>query len=65
MGIKLTNKVKNYEVLGRLRGKLNLWKDITKRRNRLVEHILRHIGSVHTVIEGTVPGKISIEKVYC
>lgn len=54
---KWSDKVKNAEVQERLRKKLRLLKNNTKRRGRLVGLMSGHTGVAHTVIEGTVKSK--------
>jgi hypothetical protein len=40
----------------------SLWKNLTRRRDRMMEHILRHPGLANLEMEGTVEGKICKER---
>ena len=55
--VRWVDKVLNEEVLRRVDEKRSLWRHLTKRRDRLVGHILRHEGLVNMVLEGSVWGK--------
>ncbi|XKL65448.1 hypothetical protein PGB90_008868 [Kerria lacca] len=55
--IKWTEKVKNEDVLRRIRGDRVIWKMPVKRRARMIGHNLRHPGMPATVVEGVVEGK--------
>ena len=54
--IRWVDRVTNEEVLNRIGEKRNFWHILTKRRDRLVGHILRHEGIVNLVLEGSVWG---------
>lgn len=56
--IKWVDRVTNEEVLNRIGEKRSLWNTLTKRRDRLIGHTLRHQGPVNLVLEGSVGGKI-------
>lgn len=58
--IRWVDKVTNEEVLKRIGEKRSLWRILTKRRDRLVGHILRHEGLVKMVLEGSVWGKNTV-----
>ena len=47
----------NEEVLRRVCEKRSLWRCLSKRRDRLVGHVLRHQGLVNIALEGSVWGK--------
>lgn len=55
--IRWVDKVTNVEVLNRIGEKRCLWKTLTKRRDRLIGHVLRHEGLVSLAFEGGVWGK--------
>lgn len=55
--IRWTDMVRNEEVLTRIGEEKCLWNTLTRRRNRMVGHILRHPSLVSLVMEGTVEGK--------
>ncbi|XKL69474.1 hypothetical protein PGB90_007243 [Kerria lacca] len=55
--IKWTEKVRNEEVLRRIRGDRVIWKMLVKRRTRMIGHNLRHPVRLATVLEGMVEGK--------
>ena len=55
--IRWVDRVTNEEVLDRIGEKRMFWHMLTKRRDRLVGHILRHQGLVNLVLEGSVWGK--------
>ena len=57
MRIKWIDRVSNEEVLRRVGEKRSLMKTLTRRRNNLVGHILRHDGLMKTIVEGQVDGK--------
>ena len=55
--IRWVDYVTNEEVLNRIGEKEKLWHNLTKRRDRLIGHILRHQGITNLVLEGSVGGK--------
>ena len=58
--IRWVDKITNEEVLRRVGEKISLWQHLTKRRDRLVGHILRHDGLVKLTLEGSVWGKNAV-----
>ena len=55
--IRWVDHVTNEAVLSRIGEKRKLWHYLTKRRDRLIGHILRHQGITNLVLEGSVGGK--------
>ena len=55
--VRWVDRITNEEVLYRVGEKRSLWRNLTKRRDRLIGHILRHEGLVKLVLEGSVGGK--------
>ena len=55
--IRRVDKVTNEEVLRQIDEERSIWKNIVKRRDRLIGHILRHPGIVALILEGQVEGK--------
>ena len=55
--IRWVDRITNEEVLNRIGEERTLWHNLTKRRDRLVGHILRHAGIVNLVLEGSMGGK--------
>ena len=55
--VKWTDHVRNEVVLERIGEEMGLWKILTRRRDRLVGHILRHPGLVNTALEGKIECK--------
>ena len=55
--VRWVDRVTNVEILNRIGEKRALWHNLTKRRDRLIGHILRHSGLVNMVLEGSVWGK--------
>lgn len=55
--IRWTDKVTNEEVLRRIGEERNIWVTLTRRRDRMVGHVLRHQGITSVVLEGAVEGK--------
>ena len=55
--VKWTDHVRNEVVLERIGEEMSLWKILTRRRDRLVGHILRHPGLVNIALEGKIEGK--------
>jgi len=55
--ISWMDRVTNEEVLARItEGKL-IWKNIFRRRNEWIAHIMRHEGLLKLIIEGSIEGK--------
>ena len=55
--IRWVDHITNEEVLNRIGEKRNLWHNLTRRRDRLVGHVLRHQGLTNLVLEGSAEGK--------
>ncbi|KAF2886258.1 hypothetical protein ILUMI_19914 [Ignelater luminosus] len=56
--LKLVERVSNDKVLARIQEREEtLWKYITKRRDTLIGHIVRHDGIMSTILEGVIKGK--------
>ena len=55
--IRWVDRITNEEVLNRIGEKRNLWHNLTRRRDRLVGHVLRHQGLTNLVLEGCAEGK--------
>ena len=55
--IRWVDRVTNEEVLNRIGEERSLWRNLTKRRDRMIGHYLRHPGLVNLVLEGSVWGK--------
>jgi len=51
------DRVTNVEVLERVSEEKLLWKNIVRRRNEWIGHIMRHDGLLKLIIEGRVEGK--------
>ena len=58
MKIKWIDRVSNKEVLRRVGEKRSLLKTLSRRRENLVGHILRHVGLFKTFVEGQMEGKM-------
>ena len=54
--IRWDHHITNEVVLQRIGERRNIWETLTKRRDRLVGHILRHPGIVGLMMEGMVEG---------
>ena len=57
MKIKWVDRVSNEEVLRRVAEKKCLLKNLKRRRDNLIGHIIRHDGLIKTIVEGQVVGK--------
>ena len=57
--IRWVDRITNEEVLRRMDENRTLWKTLTRRRDRLVGHVLRHQGLTNLVLEGSVGRKNS------
>ena len=57
MTIKWIDRVSNEEVLRRVSEKRSILKTLSRRRDNLVGHILRHDGLMKPIVEGQVKGK--------
>ena len=55
--IRRVDKAINEEVLRQIDEERSVWKNIVKRRDRLIGHILRHPGIVALILEGQVEEK--------
>uniref|UniRef100_A0A8D9ART7 Endonuclease-reverse transcriptase n=2 Tax=Cacopsylla melanoneura TaxID=428564 RepID=A0A8D9ART7_9HEMI len=56
--IKWSDKVRNEDVLTRIKEKRRIMKHIAMRRSKWIGHILRHDGLLHTLIEGMYEGNV-------
>ena len=63
LGIKWEEHITNEEVQSRIGEKRSIWNYLTRRRDRLVGHILRHseVGNMDIILEGTVEGSRGVE----
>ena len=58
LGIKTwTDKVRNQEVLLRIRERMCLWNSLKRRRDKLIGHNVRHPGMLLLLLKGKVEGK--------
>ena len=57
MKIKWIDRISNEEVLRREGGKRSLLRTLSRERDNLVCHIMRHDGLMKTIVEGQVEGK--------
>ena len=57
MKIKWIDRVSNEEVLRRVGEKRSLLRTLSRRRDDLVGHIMRHDGLMKKIVEGQVEGK--------
>lgn len=55
--IRWTDRITNEEVLEGVSEKKSIWKNIQKRRNELIGHILRHDGLLGLILEEIIDGK--------
>jgi len=51
------DRITNEEVLERTTGGKLIWRNIVKRRNEWIGHIMRHEGLLKLIIEGSIEGK--------
>ena len=55
--VSWTEKTTNEEILNRVQETRSIWKTLTRRRDRMIGHILRHGGLTQMVVEGRAEGK--------
>ena len=55
--VRWVDRITNEEILNRNGERRTIWRNLTRRRDRMIGHILRHPGLIQLVFEGSVGGK--------
>jgi hypothetical protein len=63
--ISWTDKITNENTLDRIFVRNSIWNSILKKRNKIIDHILRHAGLLGLILEGIIDGKVVKEEQHC
>ena len=58
--VRWVDRITNEEILNRIGERRTIWHNLTRRRDRMIGHILRHPGLAQLFSEGSVGGKNGI-----